>query len=192
MYCTFFLTLPHPPGEGRFCWNWAVVLCLTECWTRNGDTSVFSSLVICVDIGYLQNLWSLRYIILWLRDGIGLRLRRLYNYCLFAFNSHNLVYIMVSSLSTVSQSECLLQDYNLSRVVTTMAEGGSGGSGAAPDTGHSSGGQPTAPNSTGLLPLSPPKSEVDESPLQKSMDKNKECKCGFARISSFGDADNLV
>lgn len=99
---------------------------------------------------------------------------------------------MVSSLSTVSQSECLLQDYNLSRVVTTMAEGGSGGSGAAPDTGHSSGGQPTAPNSTGLLPLSPPKSEVDESPLQKSMDKNKECKCGFARISSFGDADNLV
>jgi len=61
-----------------------------------------------------------------------------------------------------------------------MAEGGSGGSGAAPDTGHSSGGQPTAPNSTGLLPLSPPKSEVDESPLQKSMDKNKECKCAFA------------
>jgi hypothetical protein len=68
-----------------------------------------------------------------------------------------------------------------------MAEGGSGGSGAAPDTGHTSGGQPTAPNSTGLLPLSPPKSEVDDSPLQKSMDKNKECKYRFAPLShTFG------
>lgn len=65
-----------------------------------------------------------------------------------------------------------------------MAEGGSGGSGAAPDTGHSSGGQPTAPNSTGLLPLSPPKSEVDESPLQKSMDKNKECKCASVNANN--------
>jgi hypothetical protein len=63
-----------------------------------------------------------------------------------------------------------------------MAEGGSGGSGAAPDTGHTSGGQPTAPNGTGLLPLSPPKSEVDDSPLQKSMDKNKECKYRFALL----------
>jgi hypothetical protein len=51
-----------------------------------------------------------------------------------------------------------------------------GGSGAAPDTGRTSGGQPTAPNSTGLFPLSPPKAEVDDSPLQNSMDKNKECK----------------
>jgi hypothetical protein len=67
-----------------------------------------------------------------------------------------------------------------------MAEGGSGGSGAAPDTGHNSGGQPTAPNSTGLLPLSPPKSEVDDSPLQKSMDKNKECKYRFAPLLTFG------
>ncbi|KAJ9595061.1 hypothetical protein L9F63_013658, partial [Diploptera punctata] len=66
------------------------------------------------------------------------------------------------------------KDYNLSRVGTTMAEGGSGGTGAAPDTGHTSGGQPSTPNSTGLLPLSPPKAEVDDSPLQKSMDKNKE------------------
>lgn len=60
-----------------------------------------------------------------------------------------------------------------------MAEGGCGGSVAAPDAGHTSGGQPTAPNSTGLLPLSPPKAEVDDSPLQKSMDKNKECKYRF-------------
>jgi hypothetical protein len=64
-----------------------------------------------------------------------------------------------------------------------MAEGGCGGSGAAPDTGHTSGGQPTAPNSTGLLPLSPPKAEVDDSPLQKSMDKNKECEYRFTFTS---------
>jgi hypothetical protein len=80
-----------------------------------------------------------------------------------------------------------LQGYNLSRVGSTMAEGGCGGSGAAPDTGHTSGGQPAAPNSAGLLPLSPPKAEVDDSPLQKSMDKNKECKYRFIFLSPFFD-----
>jgi hypothetical protein len=90
---------------------------------------------------------------------------------------------MILPWKQVTWSDWLLQDYNLSRVGSTMAEGGSGGSGAAPDTGHTSGGQPTAPNSTGLLPLSPPKSEVDDSPLQKSMDKNKECKYRFVSFS---------
>nr|CAD7204622.1 unnamed protein product [Timema douglasi] len=63
------------------------------------------------------------------------------------------------------------KDYNLTRS-PAMAEGGSGGSASStPDTGPSS---PRSHSTQGLLPLSPPKVEVDDSPLQKSMDKNKE------------------
>nr|CAD7256613.1 unnamed protein product [Timema shepardi] len=73
------------------------------------------------------------------------------------------------------------KDYNLTRS-PAMAEGGSGGSASStPDTGPSS---PRSHSTQGLLPLSPPKVEVDDSPLQKSMDKNKECRIPSARLAS--------
>nr|CAD7398880.1 unnamed protein product [Timema poppensis] len=73
------------------------------------------------------------------------------------------------------------KDYNLTRS-PAMAEGGSGGSASStPDTGPSS---PRSHSTQGLLPLSPPKVEVDDSPLQKSMDKNKECEYTFNSINS--------
>lgn len=50
-----------------------------------------------------------------------------------------------------------------------MAHGG--GSSAGTSTSVGGGGSQTV-----LYPRSPPKAEVDESPLQKSMDRNKECK----------------
>lgn len=53
---------------------------------------------------------------------------------------------------------------------STMAQGGGSSAGAsATSVGGSS-------SQTVLFPRSPPKAEVDESPLQKSMDRNKECK----------------
>ncbi|KAK7863526.1 hypothetical protein R5R35_004976 [Gryllus longicercus] len=70
------------------------------------------------------------------------------------------------------------KDYNVNRA-STMAEGGSGSSGASPEPGPAGPAGPSPAGSSahasrGPLPLSPPKAEVDESPLQKSMDKNKE------------------
>ncbi len=50
-----------------------------------------------------------------------------------------------------------------------MAQGGSSAGTSATSVGGGS-------SQTVLYPRSPPKAEVDESPLQKSMDRNKECK----------------
>lgn len=46
-----------------------------------------------------------------------------------------------------------------------------GGSSAGTSTASVGGGS----SQTVLYPRSPPKAEVDDSPLQKSMDRNKEC-----------------
>lgn len=51
-----------------------------------------------------------------------------------------------------------------------MAQGGGSSAGTSATSVGGGSGQ------TVLYPRSPPKAEVDESPLQKSMDRNKECK----------------
>jgi len=59
-------------------------------------------------------------------------------------------------------------------------------------TSSSSGGGAEGGLSAAGTPNSPPKAEVDDSPLQKCMDKNKECECARIKMNGLRDGRQVI